>query len=245
MPRPPPPPRDRIATRVARLDWKELERSLHQHGWAVTPPVLRAAECRALISLWDDEDRFRKHVDMERHRFGVGAYRYFRRPLPPLVRALRTSLYRRLAPIANRMQDALGRPAHFPPALAAFERQCRRQGQAEPTPLLLRYEAGGFNNLHRDLYGTLAFPLQVTAFLSRPGRDFAGGEFLLVEQRPRQQSVGSALQPPRGALVVFPTAERPAPGRSGFVRAGMRHGVSRITRGTRLTLGVIFHDARS
>lgn len=237
--------RRRIRERLLHLDWKALEASLWERGFAITPTLLTGAECVGLVALYDDETHFRKFVDMERHRFGVGDYRYFRRPLPPLVAELRRHAYRHLAPIANRMQGALRRPLRFPARHAAFERHCRAHGQAQPTPLLLRYRAGGYNCLHRDLYGEIAFPLQLTGFLSRADVDFAGGEFLLVEQRPRSQSVGTALQPRRGQAVIFATAERPAPGRRGFVPTGMRHGVSRVVRGSRYALGVIFHDARS
>ena len=234
-----------IAERLAALDWPAIEASLWKRGFATTPRLLTRAECAGLVALYPDDARFRKTVDMERHRFGVGAYRYFRDPLPPLVSALRTHAYRRLAPIANAMERALGRPARFPATQGAMRALCRRGGQALPTPLLLRYEAGGYNCLHRDLYGPLVFPLQLACFLSQPARDYRGGAFLLVEQRPRSQSVGDALLPGEGELVIFATAERPARGARGFHRVHMRHGVARVTAGRRYTLGVIFHDARS
>ncbi len=181
---------------------------------------------------------------MARHRFGEGEYRYFGRPLPPLVETLRRTLYARLAPIANRMMEALSRPERYPPSLRAFLARCREAGQTRPTPLLLRYEAGGTNRLHQDLYGALAFPLQVTVLLSRPGRDFEGGEFLLLESRPRQQSLGEAIALAQGELVLFPVRERPVPGARATLRAAVRHGVSRVRSGERFALGVIFHDAR-
>lgn len=234
-----------IEERLAALDWAAIEASLWERGFAATPRVLSAAECAALVALYSDDARFRKTVDMERHRFGAGEYRYFRDPLPPLVQALRTHAYRHLAPVANAMERALGRPARFPASLGALRALCRRRGQPLPTPLLLRYEAGGYNCLHRDLYGPLVFPLQLACFLSQPGRDYQGGAFLLVEQRPRSQSIGDALLPAQGELVIFATSERPAPGARGFRRAGMRHGVARVTAGLRYTLGVIFHDAKS
>jgi len=180
---------------------------------------------------------------MARHRFGVGEYRYFAAPLPPLVQELRGRVYPRVAPIAQGWSGALGEDRRFPSTLAGFLSLCRRAGQTRPTPLLLRYEAGGYNCLHRDLYGKIAFPIQMTVFLSRPGRDYEGGAFLLVEQRPRQQSRGEALLPAQGDGVLFATADRPVAGSRGYFRAGMRHGVARITRGERYTLGVIFHDA--
>jgi hypothetical protein len=234
-----------IRDRLRRLDWEAIAAALLERGFAQTPRVLEPAECASLVALYTDDRRFRKTVDMERHRFGVGEYRYFAAPLPPLVRELRSHAYRHLAPVANRMSEALGRGAPFPASLAAFLRHCAAQGQRQPTPLLLRYEAGGYNCLHRDLYGEVVFPLQVTAFLSRPGVDYAGGAFLLVEQRPRSQSIGEALVPGQGELVVFATAEHPSPGRRGWLRTTMRHGVARVTRGDRYTLGVIFQDARS
>jgi len=180
---------------------------------------------------------------MERHRFGVGEYKYFARPLPPLVEALRAHAYPPLAAIANRWMAALGRDTRFPPALDAFLAVCAAHGQTEPTPLLLRYGPGGYNCLHRDLYGEVAFPLQVAAVLTPP-QAYSGGELLFVEQRPRAQSVGHAVRPGRGELVVFATRDRPVRGARGFSRGQMRHGVSRLHSGRRLTLGVIFHDAR-
>jgi len=236
---------DPIAERLAALDWPALEASLWERGFARAPRLLTPAECAALIALYPEDARFRKTVDMERHRFGVGSYRYFGDPLPALVRSLRVHAYRRLAPIANAMERALGRAARFPAGLGALRALCRRHGQPLPTPLLLRYEAGGYNCLHRDLYGPLVFPVQLACFLSRPGRDYQGGAFLLVEQRPRSQSVGEALLPDQGDGVFFATAERPARGARGFHRASMRHGVARVTAGRRYTLGVIFHDAKS
>jgi len=184
---------------------------------------------------------------MARHRFGEGDYRYFEAPLPPRVRALRESLYPPLASVANASRARLGsrqvvgKP--YPPTLDGFLAHCRRQGQTRPTPLLLRYEAGGYNCLHQDLYGAVAFPLQVAVLLSRPEHDFTGGEFLLVEQRPRMQSRGEAISLARREAVVFPTRERPVRGARGVYRTQMRHGVSRLHSGVRLTLGIIFHDA--
>ena len=181
---------------------------------------------------------------MGAHAFGEGQYSYFSYPLPPVVQALRSELYALLAPIANSWTRQLGRPARYPPRLEGFLGRCRRAGQNRPTPLLLRYDAGGYNCLHRDLYGELAFPLQVTVLLSRPGHDFAGGEFLLVENRPRQQARGEVVPLARGEGVIFPVNERPAPGARGPRRVSMRHGVSRVLHGRRFALGVIFHDAR-
>ncbi|HEY7514003.1 MAG TPA: 2OG-Fe(II) oxygenase [Vicinamibacteria bacterium] len=206
--------------------------------------LLTTAECIRLKALYDDDRLFSSRVEMERHRFGVGEYKYFTRPLPDLVEELRHGAYPPLARIANEWARALGRQDRYPADLGAFLRRCHAAGQTRPTPLLLRYQTGGFNALHQDLYGDVAFPLQLTVFLSRPGRDFTGGEFLLVEQRPRSQSVGDSLQLGQGEAVVFPNRHRPVRGRRGFHRASVRHGVSRLHSGHRYALGVIFHDAR-
>ena len=180
---------------------------------------------------------------MERHRFGVGDYKYFARPLPRLVEQLRRHAYPRLVPIANGWAEALGSRDRFPPTLEAFLARCAKAGQTKPTPLLLHYEAGGYNCLHQDVYGAVGFPFQIVFFLSRPGEDYDGGEFLLVEQRPRAQSVGEAMLGRRGGLLVFTNRIRPARGARGFYRVNVRHGVSRVRSGTRYTLGIIFHDA--
>jgi hypothetical protein len=181
---------------------------------------------------------------MGRQRFGEGDYGYFADPLPPLVAALRESLYAHLAPIAGRLSTDLGEPGRFPPTLAAWRTRCARAGQTHPTPLLLRYTAGGYNRLHQDLYGKLSFPLQAAVLLSEPGTDFEGGEFLLVENRPRQQSIGTAVALERGEAVLFPVAHRPVPGARGMLRASVRHGMSRLLAGERHVLGIIFHDAK-
>lgn len=231
--------------RIAGVDWPAVEASLAERGFAHTGPLLGARECMALARLFTEDARFRSTVDLARHRFGdAGSYRYFARPLPPVVETLRRALYPPLAAIANRWQEALGAEERFPAALDAFLARCAEAGQERPTPLLLRYGAGGYNCLHQDRYGAVGFPLQVVIGLSRPDVDYTGGEFLLVEQRPRMQSRGSALRLERGCGVVFPNAERPVRGARGFYRVQARHGVSELRSGTRTTLGVIFHDAR-
>ncbi len=226
------------------LDWPALERALDDTGWAATPPLLPAATCAELAALWNDEQRFRSKVEMARHRFGAGEYRYFAYPLPPAVQALRADFYARLAPIANRWAERLRDARRYPRSLRAFTAQCHAAGQRRPTPLLLRYAEGGYNCLHQDRYGEVGFPLQVALFLSRPRVDYDGGAFLLVEQRPRSQSRGEALLPEQGGLVIFPNTAHPLASRRGFTRASVRHGVATITRGDRLVLGLIFHDAR-
>jgi uncharacterized protein len=233
-----------VGERIAALDWEEIERSLWAWGYARTPAVLTPDQCADLVSLYPDDTRFRSRIDMERYRFGVGDYKYFAHPLPPLVTELRTRLYPPLAAVANRWEQALRTRRRYPPALDRLLVQCRRAGQTRPTPLLLHYETGGYNCLHQDLYGEVAFPLQLTCFLSRPRADYEGGAFLLVEQRPRAQSRGEALLPEQGEILIFTTRWRPVGGARGFYRTTMRHGVSRVTRGTRYTLGIIFHDAK-
>ncbi len=232
-----------LEDRVRALDWSDLRRELDEQGFAVTDQVLEASECRELASLFDG-DGFRSTIDMARHRFGDGRYRYFSHPLPALVRAARTGFYAELAPIANAWAERFsGASPRFPGTHEELLERCRRAGQERPTPLLLRYRAGDWNALHQDLYGEVYFPFQVLTVLSDPERDYAGGEFVLLEQRPRAQSRAHVLRPAQGAFVIFPTRERPNAGRHGYHRVGLRHGVSTVTAGERVALGVIFHDA--
>jgi uncharacterized protein len=233
----------RLTSTLGALDWAAAERSLRERPYARLGRLLDDADCAELVALYDDDRLFRSRVDMARHRFGEGEYKYFRRPLPTIVETLRAHAYPPLAAIATAWAERAGDPARFPPTLAGLEERCRRAGQMHPTPLLLRYEAGGYNCLHQDLYGEVAFPLQLAVFLSAPGVDYTGGEFLLVQQRPRAQSVGEALTPGRGEAIVFATRHWPAEGRRGAYRVTVRHGVSRLHSGRRYTLGVIFHDA--
>ena len=233
-----------IASRLAALDWAALEQSLWASGYAKTPPILTPEECDALVALYGERERFRSRVEMERFRFGIGDYQYFAAPLPEIVGELRLHAYPPLAAIANRWEDALGTRTRHPATLAQMQALCRRHGQTKPTPLLLHYEAGGYNCLHQDLYGEVVFPLQLTCFLSRRGVDYDGGDFLLVEQRPRAQSRGEAIATEQGEMVIFATRHRPMEGARGWYRAALRHGVSTIHRGTRYTLGIIFHDAK-
>jgi hypothetical protein len=226
------------------LDWHAIEHSLWERGYAKTPPVLTPDECVRLVALYSDDKKFRSRTDMARYRFGVGEYKYFADPLPPFVQALRVAMYTHLAPIANRWMETLRIPERFPLTLTEFLDYCREHGQSRPTPLLLYYEVGGYNCLHQDLYGTVAFPLQLTCFLSRREIDYTGGEFLLVEQRPRAQSRGEAIVTEQGEIIIFTTRYRPASGTRGYHRVQMRHGVSTITSGARYSLGVIFHNAK-
>jgi len=231
------------AARVAGADWPLLLAALDERGYAVLPGVLGAAECRDIAALYDDDAAFRSRVVMARHNFGRGEYKYLRYPLPPVVAELREALYPRLAPLANRWHERLRLEARFPAALGAYLDRCHAAGQQRPTPLILKYEADDYNCLHQNLYGKLVFPVQATVLLSASGQDFAGGEFLLVEQRPRMQSKGEVVPLKQGDAVIFAVNHRPVAGACGFYRVTIRHGVSRLHSGKRLTLGIIFHDA--
>jgi uncharacterized protein len=229
--------------RVDALDWEALGAQLDQRGFAVTDPVLDEGECAELAALFD-AGRFRSTVDMARHRFGDGRYRYFDHPLPAPIAELRSALYGHLAPIANDWADRLrGDEPTFPLAHDELLERCAAAGQTRPTPLILRYFAGGHNTLHQDLYGDVAFPLQAVTALNRAGTDFEGGQFVLVEQRPRAQSRAHVIDLERGAFLLFPTRERPVEGARGAYRTTMRHGVATVHAGERVTLGLIFHDA--
>ena len=218
--------------------------TLAHRGFTVAPALIGPEECRALAALWPDQQHFRKHIVMQRHGYGQGEYQYFTYPLPQPVERLRQALYPGLAAVANQWNEALGLKRRFPPTLKDWLKECHAGGQKRPTPLLLHYGPGDYNCLHRDLYGELVFPLQATILLSEPGRDFAGGEFMLVEQRPRAQSRGSVVPLAQGEAVIFTTRHRPVASARGHYRASVRHGVSRLVSGERYTLGVIFQDAR-
>ncbi|RJT29646.1 proline hydroxylase [Mesorhizobium waimense] len=230
--------------RVADQDWSELASELNGHGCAVMEKLLSPDECREIAELYPHEEHFRSHVHMARHGFGKGEYRYFRYPLPDLIGALRAALYPRLAEVANDWNGRLGLAQRYPADHAAFLEQCHGNGQTRPTPLLLQYVPGDFNCLHQDLYGDLAFPLQVAILLSEPGRDFTGGEFVLTEQRPRMQSRAEVVPLTQGDAVVFAVHNRPVQGTKGHYRVNLRHGVSRLRSGMRHTVGIIFHDAK-
>jgi hypothetical protein len=232
-----------IEERLAACDWEKAAAGLDAHGCALLSPFLSIEECRALASLYGNDEQFRSRIIMARHGFGRGEYKYLAYPLPDLVGRLRTELYPGLARIANRWNEMLGADASYPATHAEFLEQCRNAGQIRPTPLILYYGEGDYNCLHQDLYGTHIFPLQVAFLLSQPGEDFSGGEFVLTEQRPRMQSRAEMVPLGLGDGVIFPVRHRPVRGSRGVYRAGMRHGVSRVRSGRRLALGVIFHDA--
>ena len=234
-----------VRQRVEALDWAAAEESLSALGYAVTAPLLTVGECADLVVLYNDEKQFRSHIIMERYRFGVGEYKYFDNPLPQVVASLRTAAYPQLAAIANRWAAALSeRGVRYPLVHAEFLKICHSAGQKKPTPLMLHYEAGGYNCLHQDLYGEVSFPLQMVFLLGQAGRDWEGGEFILVEQQPRAQSKAEVVRGNQGQAIIFTTRYRPVKGTRGYHRANLRHGVSRVLRGTRYTLGIIFHDAK-
>jgi len=232
-----------VSDRVNALDWRALGEELDLRGSATTGVLLTPEECETLAALYETDAAFRSRVVMARHGFGSGEYKYFADPLPPLILALRTALYPKLVATANRWQTQLG-GTPYPTRHQDFLRLCHDAGQNKPTPLLLKYGAGDYNCLHQDLYGALAFPLQVAFLLSRPDADFTGGEFLLTEQRPRMQSRGEVVSLRQGEGVIFAVNQRPVMGKRGAYRVTMRHGVSRLKSGHRFTLGIIFHDAQ-
>ena len=234
-----------IAKLIDALDWKAAADSLSQRGYAVTAQILSPEECASLAAMYGDESLFRSRVVMERYRFGVGDYKYFENPLPEIVTSLRTAAYPHLASVANEWAENLGEKSpRFSAEHAAFLKICHKAGQTKPTPLLLHYEAGGYNCLHHDIYGEVAFPLQMVFLLGQQGRDWEGGEFLLVEQQPRAQSRAEVVHADQGQAILFTTRHRPVRGTRGYYRVNMKHGVSRVHRGTRYTLGIIFHDAK-
>lgn len=229
--------------RVAAYDWQALAGELDSYGCAVLPKLLSPEDCRAIAALYPDESHFRSRVVMARHGFGKGEYRYFKYPLPDLIGGLRTALYPHLAGLANAWNSRMGLAERYPDDHAAFLKRCHDAGQTRPTPLLLQYVPGDFNCLHQDLYGDLAFPIQVAILLSEPVTDFTGGEFVLTEQRPRMQSRAEVVPLRQGDAVAFAVHNRPVQGTKGNYRVNLRHGVSRVRSGMRHTVGIIFHDA--
>jgi hypothetical protein len=234
-----------VAERIEALDWTSAEQSLSERGYVVTDSLLSPEECAGLSALYNDASRFRSQVIMERYRFGIGDYKYFAHRLPELVAAIRQKAYPHLAEVANQWAEKLGdEAAKYPLEHEAFLKTCHKAGQTKPTPLMLHYEAGGYNCLHQDLYGEVSFPLQMVLLLGQRGRDWEGGEFILVEQQPRAQSKPEVVVADQGQAIIFTTRYRPVKGSRGYYRVNLRHGVSRVHRGTRFTLGIIFHDAK-
>ncbi|MEO6125542.1 MAG: 2OG-Fe(II) oxygenase [Ilumatobacteraceae bacterium] len=229
--------------RVAALDWEQIRTDLDAVGCAPASPLLNPAECMALVDSFDREELFRSTIDMARHRFGQGRYRYFAHPLPDTIDRLRRAFWPHLLPIARDWAAKLGQPTPWPDDFDGWTQMCHDAGQTRPTPLLLQYEPGGWNALHRDLYGDLVFPLQVVIGLDRPGIDYTGGEFVVVEQRPRAQSKATVTVIEQGQPMVFTTRDRPIASTRGWTTAPMRHGISELRTGRRHALGLIFHDA--
>ncbi len=233
-----------LADPIETLDWRRIEAELDAFGVGLAGPILSERDCGALAALYDDDTSFRSRIVMARHGFGQGEYQYFARPLPPVIEDLRHAVYARLAPIANRWNAALGIDRRYPASLDRFLAECHAQGQTRPTPLMLKYGPGDFNCLHQDLYGDLFFPFQMVILLSQPGSDFEGGEFTIVEQRPRMQSRPEVVPLSCGEAAIFAVQHRPAMGKRGVYKVTLRHGVSRVRKGQRFTAGIIFHDAR-
>ena len=225
------------------MNWHTIEDSLNTKGYAVIENVLSSEECKHLSGLYDDHYLYRNIVNMQRYRFGLGEYKYFNYPLPPTIQVLREILYTPLAAIANEWMQKLETATQFPAKHLEFLKECHAKSQSRPTPLILRYESGGFNTLHQDMYGEIFFPFQVVFVLTQPGQDHEGGEFVLTEQIPRAQSKVDVLQPNQGDAVIFTTNFRPVKGTKGYYRAKMKHGVSEIKKGIRYSLGIIFPDA--
>ncbi len=229
--------------RIEQPDWNEISSRLNDNGYALVGNILTTAECNSLVQEYDNKELFRKTINMERYRFGQGEYKYFNYPLPDIIQQVRQSIYPYLAPVANNWMKALNINKHFPGNLDELLEQCHTHQQKRSTPLILKYGKGGYNTLHQDLYGEIYFPMQLVLFLNEPGKDYEGGEFVLIEQRPRAQSKAIVLKPGKGDMLIFTTNFRPVKGSKGYYRVNMKHGVSEVTLGGRHTLGVIFHDA--
>lgn len=228
---------------IEQLDWDQIVILLNDQGYAIVNKALAYDDCKHLAMAYDQSELYRKTINMERYRFGIGEYKYFNYPLPPIIEQIRQGVYPYLAPIANNWMKVLNIQKRFPLMHAAMIEECHQHQQIKPTPLILRYERGGYNTLHQDLYGEIFFPMQLVLFLDEPGIDYQGGEFVLVEQQPRAQSKAIVLTPRQGDMLILTTNFRPVKGSRGYYRVSMKHGVSQVTSGRRHTLGVIFHDA--
>ncbi|PZF71301.1 2OG-Fe(II) oxygenase [Taibaiella soli] len=236
---------EQIIERLNAINFDDVAESMHGKGYCTVPQVLTEAMCKQIIDAYDEQQHYRKTVIMERYRFGLGEYKYFRYPLPPPITEIRERVYEQLAPVANSWMKALNIDTVYPPTLSTLHELCRDKNQHLPTVLILKYGTGGHNTLHQDLYGEVFFPIQLVLFLNEPGEDYGGGEFVLTQQNPRAQSKAIVLQPKRGDMLLFTTNFRPVKGSKGYYRAQMRHGVSELHWGERHTLGIIFHDALS
>ena len=236
---------ENIKKQIAAINWMQVADSMNEKGFALIPGFLNDEGCRQLLDNYDNRHLYRKTIVMERYRFGLGEYKYFSYPLPDLLQTIREEVYARVWPVANNWMEMLGIEKKFPDSLGAMRDNCFNNGQSQPAVLILKYGKGGHNTLHQDLYGEVYFPLQLVIFLNQPGMDYAGGEFVLLQQTPRAQSKAIVLQPGKGAMLLFATRFRPVKGSKGYYRAQMKHGVSELHRGERHTVGIIFHDASS
>jgi hypothetical protein len=232
-----------IEKRISLLNWDSMADDMNRQGYASAAGILTEEECDELIAQYNNETLYRKTINMGQFGYGLGEYKYFQYPLPAIVQELRESVYPKLAPIANSWMRVLNVDTSFPESLELLLEHCHSRNQTRPTPLILQYGKGGYNALHQDLYGDVYFPMQLVLFLNEPGKDYQGGEFVLIEQRPRAQSKAIVLKPRKGDMLVFTTNFRPVKGSKSYYRVNMKHGVSEIAAGSRHTLGIIFHDA--
>ncbi|RWX00850.1 2OG-Fe(II) oxygenase [Flavobacterium cerinum] len=232
-----------IEKKIATFSWDQIAEDLNTKGYTVIPRFLSGQECEVITSLYDTPSLYRKTVIMERHRFGLGEYKYFNYPLPDTIASIRKSIYPYLSAVANLWMKALNINTVFPSQLETLHEQCRNNNQTKPTVLVLKYGKGGFNTLHQDIYGDVFFPMQAVIMLNEPGEDYTGGEFVLTEQIPRAQSKAIVLKPVKGDMLIFTTNFRPVKGTKGYYRVNMKHGVSEVHNGKRMALGIIFHDA--
>jgi hypothetical protein len=232
-----------VVSEKFRYDWAKVAQSLDTEGTAVLLRLIEPGQCAQLAADYSREDIYRSRVVMARHGFGRGEYKYFSYPLPEILQTLRETLYPRLAPIANRWNRAMRINVQYPAAHVDFIRRCHRAGQKRPTPLILQYVEDDYNCLHQDLYGEHVFPLQATILLSRPGIDFEGGEFVVTDVGTKEKRA-SVVHLSQGDAVIFAVNQRPSMGGRRPAKTAMRHGVSRVRRGLRHTVGIIFHDAR-
>ncbi|MCL1672648.1 2OG-Fe(II) oxygenase [Elizabethkingia ursingii] len=232
-----------LIQKIKDIDWVEITKNMHQNGYAVIPGFLEDQECERLKADYEKAGLYRKRVIMERHRFGLGEYKYYDYPLPDIIQNIRAHIYPHLAPIANTWFKALHIDKQFSLSHNVLLDECHANEQKKATPLILKYAKGGFNTLHQDLYGEIYFPIQTVLMLNQPGKDFTGGEFVLTQQIPRAQSKAIVLNPNKGDLLIFTTNFKPEKGAKGYYRVNMKHGVSEVKSGNRYTLGIIFHDA--
>jgi hypothetical protein len=234
-----------IHQRITAINWPVVGRQLHDKGFVIVKNVLTVKECDYLVAGYNDENTYRKTVNMDRHRYGSGEYKYFQYPLPDTISELRESVYPYLAPVANQWMEELGPDKCFPPNHSEMLALCHQNGQTKPTALILKYAEGGFNAMHQDLYGDVYFPMQMVLVLDQADKDYTGGEFVITEQIPRAQSKANVLKPGQGDMLIFTTSFRPVKSTRGYYRVNMKHGVSPLHSGNRHSLGIIFHDALS